>query len=805
MTAFGEALCRDAPAASNSMLEQATNPPLLSSAEINLNLCEDHHVTESLSEESLERGGQAGRRSVSSTLGRTTQSPRGRRLGAAARALMTDTEMSSLHSRGRNSHATVLPSLHLSRLAPLQHANSSYTPPETPNFAYDCQPLLSSRPREVEEHRSSAPSITNVAGKSRLFYSTEMPLTQPAADAESGSQEPPAPRRAATRRDGGIELSMDGVTLRKPRRCWLRRWMVTHLDSCSLRIPPGSVHCITSLNSMNSRCALALLAGVEAVTQCEGAVLANAYPTTALRYRRHVGYVSSLNGIIREATVFQNLRLATHLRFHVDDPTGRQLIRKAAADALLTGYLDARASLLSPAHRYLLALAMELVSEPIVLLLEDPLSFFSLAQLQLFVCLLRRLRRRNPSGTVVWSSSTIPWTLFDDIDCLTLLSSNGKTFYTGHKKDVEAFLQEGLGILHVPSEEVVDIMAQTELDTAAVTHASFSFRNSRYYRQLRHDIEAHRSRISANAFVKLPEGSCAPPRYLRVQWLLLAYALHGNVLSKAALVPWLGLLLINLLACALVARADDKGQGDMHNVCGVLFLLFSCSVQINSIFLKAELRNRRAFQSLKSRLHISVIPYFVATIVRLGAPRLCFALAGCICAAVLFQKATVVTISIMMALTSFTHVCLALVAVYWLPYFDYLLLLHHVYYGFCVVVSGFLVRLTSFPGFLQFLSILRIGYGGSLATVLRGHTFGCDAAPPGPGMMSSSDSSSSTRAALTPSPLCYTGQQYLDLVGFSDDSWRMSALLLLLLSVGIMFALGISMYIDSGAALLSST
>ncbi|KAG5475930.1 hypothetical protein CUR178_03644 [Leishmania enriettii] len=181
----------------------------------------------------------------------------------------------------------------------------------------------------------------------------------------------------------------------------------------------------------------------------------------------------------------------------------------------------------------------------------------------------------------------------------------------------------------------------------------------------------------------------------------------------------------------------------MHDLCGMLFLLFSCSVQINSIFLKAELRNRRAFQSLKSNLHISVTPYFVVTIVRLGAPRLCFALTGCICAAVLSQKVTVVSISIIIALASFTHVCLALVAVYWFPYFNYLLLLNHVYYGLWVVVSGFLVPLTSLQSFLQFLSILRIGYGGSLATALRGRTFGCDPAPPGPGMMSSSDTSSS--------------------------------------------------------------
>lgn len=50
--------------------------------------------------------------------------------------------------------------------------------------------------------------------------------------------------------------------------------------------------------------------------------------------------------------MFENLLFATQLGFHVDAQTGRELIRKAAAVALVTDYLDIRVSLLSPARRF---------------------------------------------------------------------------------------------------------------------------------------------------------------------------------------------------------------------------------------------------------------------------------------------------------------------------------------------------------------------------------------------------------------------------------------------------------------------
>ncbi|KAK7195320.1 hypothetical protein NESM_000457900 [Novymonas esmeraldas] len=820
IVAVGDASFYDAPTANNSMLRPLTNQSFLSCLGSDLDVSEArrHPAAPPSEEESLGGRVRSRQRSFPSAVGETTQSPRVRSLGTIVGGLMAEVEVASQSGESRGARSVGVPLSIPSGLANVHHTDSSGSPPVTPSDVRDCQPLLRPvQPREPAELRSFADATsTDLPGKGRTSWDVEM-LPTP-VDADGASRDPgeaPAPASSGSGSyRGGIELSMDGVMLRKSWRRWGHK--VTYLDSCSLHIPAGTVHCITSLNPMYGRCALAVLAGVDAVAHAEGAALANAYPTSALRYRRQVAYVTSLEGCMLEATVEENLLFATRLRFHVDAATGQALCREAAEDTMLTAHLQVSASCLSPARRYLLAIAIELVAAPAVLLLEDPLSFFSLAELQLFVHMLHRLRRRNPHRTIVWCGSTMPWTLFDVVDSITLLSTDGRTFYTGHKKDVETFLQQDLGILGVPGEDVVDIVAQTEQDTIAVAHASFSFRNSRFYRQLQHSLQAHRTRIATDAFHTCLEPSHTPPPYLRVQYLLLAYALRRNVWGRAALVPWVGLFVVILLVCALVVLTEGEGQGNMQNVCGVLFLLLSCSMQINSIFLKAELRDWRTFRSFRDNLYVPVTPYFVATIVRLAAPRLCFAMAGCVCAAVIFQQAAIVSLSLLMALTSFTHACLSLVAVYWLPRLELLLLLNYVYYGYCAIISGFLLSIRSIPGVFQFLSLLRIGYGGLLAAELRGRRFGCNTTAPsssaesasrlGSASASGSASGSGSGSGVpVPSSLCFTGQDFLDMMGLASDSWGMSALALVLLSLGIVATLGLSMHLASGTRRLSAS
>jgi ABC-type multidrug transport system ATPase subunit len=594
----------------------------------------------------------------------------------------------------------------------------------------------------------------------------------------------------------GFELSMESVTLQIFERRYFRLHPVTYLDECSLHISPGSMHCVASLNPMYARTALAVLAGVDTATgAARGATLANALPTSSQRYRRRVAYVASLDCCTEEATVYENLAFATRIRFLVDEQALRETVKQAASDAFLTDHLHTRASDLGLARRYLLATAMELVAEPTVLLLDDPLSFFSLAELQLFTQLLHSMRRRNPARTVVWSCSAIPWTLFDSIDGLTLLTTGGKTFYTGSKANVEAFLQEDLGILRVPGENVMDIIAQTEVDTVAVTHSTIAFQNSKFYREVQHEVAAHRTRISANVFPAPPKSLRQSPSYASMQASLLVYTLRRNVLGKAALVPWIGLFVVMLLLCILVAIAERSRGESLQNTCGVLFLLLSCSVQINSIFFKSELRDWRTFTSFRNNLYFTVLPFYVATMVRLFVPRLCFALVGWVCGAIIFAQTTAASVSAMMSLLSFAHACLGLIVVYWFPRLEMLMVANHVYYAYCVICCGFLMSVAQIPVFFQVLSLLRIAYGGVLANEVGSLTW-CG------GMLCGNGDNN---ASSTVTPDSFTGHDYLTLMGLQNDSLGKSALVLSLLSLILMAAVALSMYLSPSAKSFTSS
>ncbi|KPI89865.1 hypothetical protein ABL78_1034 [Leptomonas seymouri] len=594
--------------------------------------------------------------------------------------------------------------------------------------------------------------------------------------------------------DSGVELTMESVTLQLSERCYFRMHPVTYLDDCSLHIAPGSMHCIASLNPVYARAALAVLAGVDVVASTKGAALANALPTSSLRYRRQVAYVASLDGCTGEATVYENLLFATRIRYLVDAQTLREVVEQAASDTFLIDHLQTRVLDLSSAQRYLLATAMELVTNPTVLLLQDPLSFFSLADLQLFTQLLQCMRRRNPARTVVWSGSTIPWTLFDSIDNLTLLTTGGKTFFTGRKENVETFLQENLGILRVPGEGVMDIIAQTEVDDVAVTYSTTAFRSSNRYRELQYEIEAHRNRISANAFPTPPERTRPSPSYGSVQSSLLYYTFRRNVLCTAALVPWAGFFVVMMLVCILVAAANEQQRGQvLQNTCGTVFLLLSCSVQINAIFFNSELRDWRTFLSFRENLYFPVAPYYVATLVRLLAPRLCFAVAGSVCGAAILAPATAVSLSAIMSLLSFTHACLGLIVVYWFPMLEMLQVANHLYYAYCVICCGFLMSVSQIPVFFQVLSLLRVAYGGLLAKEIAGLT--CRSSMTSGTPFGADVSESSTD--------CITGENYLALMGLQNDSLWKSILGLSLLSFVMMAALAMSMHLSPSARLFS--
>lgn len=612
---------------------------------------------------------------------------------------------------------------------------------------------------------------------------------------------------------------MDRVGLVKRRLRWFRRRKVlTYLKECSLYIPPGSFHCIASITPLYASAAMAVLAGVEEAATMNGMARANELSTTSPQYRQRIAHVASLDYCNEDLSVEENIKFAIRIRLSTTKAAMMAIVNDTAEQTLLSELMDAKVSTLSPSHRYLLAVAMELVTMPLVLLLDRPLFYFPLSQLHLLLRCIRNLQCRDPSRTIVLASTSIPWPLFDELDSVTLLTSEGRVFFTGEKRYIEQFLQEDLAILCVPGEAVIDILTQMEEDKASISNAAISFSRSIYNAKLQRCINTHRTRVAEDSFPPI-----APPPLGRssqyqqsIQSALFMYSLQRNFFLRSSLLPWVGMLVLLPLLCIVAPLVESGTQGDMQNVCGVIFLLLSCSIQINYIFVDSELQVCSAFLGLRNKVGVSILPFFLVTLLRVLLPRLLFFVAGTIYSFAVFHTFIVGQMCFSIALTSFIYAGLMQLLIYQFHDTGRVSMVQHLYYVYCVIFSGYLLSLSSVPAVVQYLSLLRIGYGGLVESVLKGKRYGCDNVTNTTiildngsddyGCLGNSDSSSSSSAAgasscfsnstsdvTATSRFCYTGDQFLELQGLGNLSWEVSASFLSLILVVVLAAVAICM------------
>jgi branched-chain amino acid transport system ATP-binding protein len=148
---------------------------------------------------------------------------------------------------------------------------------------------------------------------------------------------------------------------------------VTALDSVSLSAPPGSVTAILGANGAGKTTLLRTISGLvkprSGSVRFEGTeLLGNSVENIA---RRGVSHVPEGRGVIEELTVEDNLRLASLWCI------GRRK-RQAALDATfdlfprLGGFRRRHASTLSGGERQMLVIGRALISQPRLLLLDEP-------------------------------------------------------------------------------------------------------------------------------------------------------------------------------------------------------------------------------------------------------------------------------------------------------------------------------------------------------------------------------------------------------------------------------------------------
>jgi ABC-type multidrug transport system ATPase subunit len=577
---------------------------------------------------------------------------------------------------------------------------------------------------------------------------------------------------AASFVEEGFTLACEGICL-ESRRLRLRRKDAV-LSNFSAVIS-GGVHAIVSTDTFVSRKALEVIAGIEKGTSA-GTVMANAIPVASSAFRQHVGYISSTDVCLLDATGRSNLLFS--LRMRLDTVHEDRIIKEAADVCGLAEQLDARVEDMSTAERLRLAVAMELVLDPHVVLLENPLRYLCVSDHYEFAAMLRRLSK-NAVRTVVLTCASLPWPIYDVLDGIVLLAPlHGKLLYSGPKGECERFLANEVlpeGV-EARGDAIVDLLLQWD-DDGEIGHVVNTFYHSDTASRLSESLKRHKEFVVSNRFAVIRKDVApCPPTALAQNLQLFGYSMRRALMRHDFIFSWVGLFATFFLLAALSAN-QQHDQNGMQNKRGIIFSLLSCAVHVNIMFVDSEVSEYHSFVHMRNNRYFGVPQYFFVTMIRLLFPRLLFSVIGVAFTAYIFSSA--VPLASLMGLTSFAHALLVLLMTFWWPVANDLTLANLVYYAYCVMFCGFLMSVKSFPQLFSHLSLLRYGYGGAIAFELQGNQYSCDATVIGNITLSAS--------------YCYTGNQYLALEGFDGDSWGQSAVTLVILSLVLLVLLLVSM------------
>ncbi|OBI45604.1 ATP-binding cassette domain-containing protein [Mycobacterium colombiense] len=211
------------------------------------------------------------------------------------------------------------------------------------------------------------------------------------------------------------------------------------LSGISFTARPGTMTAVIGPSAARNSALLALLAGTRELSA--GRVIVDAHDVHAEPefMRTRIGVVPRDNRLHRQLTVAQVVEYAAELRLPPD--TGaeqRQRVVSQVLDELeLTPHRDTRIRKLSPEARRCAALAVELVSRPSLLVVDEPTAGLDAAQQRHVMAMLRH-QANIGCAVVVAISAHSSLTDVNACDQVLVLTGAGKVAYLGTPLQVES-------------------------------------------------------------------------------------------------------------------------------------------------------------------------------------------------------------------------------------------------------------------------------------------------------------------------------------------------------------------------------
>jgi len=147
----------------------------------------------------------------------------------------------------------------------------------------------------------------------------------------------------------------------------------TAVDKVNFTIERGEIFGFLGSNGCGKTTTMKMLTGLLPATEGEALIFGRPVNAGGVEMRRLVGYMSQSFSLYTELTVRQNLDLHAHL-FHLPREQAKPRIAGLVAQFGLGGYLDQRTLDLPLGIRQRLSLAVAIVHDPQILILDEPTS-----------------------------------------------------------------------------------------------------------------------------------------------------------------------------------------------------------------------------------------------------------------------------------------------------------------------------------------------------------------------------------------------------------------------------------------------
>ena len=174
------------------------------------------------------------------------------------------------------------------------------------------------------------------------------------------------------------------------------------VDNVSFSIDRGEIFGFLGSNGCGKTTTMRMLTGLLPATGGTALLFGRTVDSADMSMRYRVGYMSQLFSLYTELTVRQNLVLHARL-YHIDPEQARRRIAELVAAFTLRDHLDTLAAALPLGIRQRLALAVAVINEPQILILDEPTSGVDPLARDQFWALLGGLSRKN--GVTIFIST----------------------------------------------------------------------------------------------------------------------------------------------------------------------------------------------------------------------------------------------------------------------------------------------------------------------------------------------------------------------------------------------------------------